>query len=313
MAWGGIDVRLDAPGPDPSSAVATSAAESSDSEPLEPEEVELGPLLLLGTRTGGEVELVPIGHILDGELFSIDTDAATRVALSDRVTPGRSFTLFAEGARVGTLFATGAGRSTAYCGERPVVTGVLEATDQAVGVQRFLALDADYTRVAHGPYLPLEHTRDERVASLDLMIEIIPQIGATWPPGSVLEMRRDIQIFQLDEGAPPTIAATFVYQDALRTGTAPANSYSVFLLGQDSGVGYRPTFVSYRPFDELGKGSPQYFDRIDWDADGEDEVVLEVFGVDETWVSVLDRVDGVWREAYHDPCGLSTLRSEVAP
>jgi hypothetical protein len=312
VAWGGIDVRLDAPGKDLTvSAVAASAEAAAAS--TEVEVVELGPLLLLGSRSGDDAGLIPVGHIVDGELLSLADDAATRTALADKVAPGRSFTLFSEGTRVGTFFATGAERLESYCGERPRVTGLLELTPDAADVQRFLALDAGYLEVAHEPYRPLAHNRAQRVSSLDMMVEIIPQVGATWPPGPVLDIRRDIQVFQLEEGAPPAIVVTFVYQDRLRVGPAPDDAYSVFVLGLDSGSGYRPAFVSYRPFGEAGKGAPRYFDQIDWDRDGEDELVLEVLGSEQAWISVLDREDGVWREAYHDPCGLPTPRSEVAP
>lgn len=312
VAWGGIDVRLDAPGEELALSAVAAAARAAATT-LDPEGVELGPLLLLGSRSGDDAGLVPVGHIVDGELLPLADDAATRTALADKVAPGHSFTLFSEGARIGTLFATGAERSEGYCGERPLVTGLLELTPDAADVQKFLALDAGYLDVAHEPYVPLAHNRAQRIGSLDMMVEIIPQIGATWPPGPVLDIRRSIQVLQLDEGAPPAIVATFVYRDGLRVGPAPDEAYSVFVLGVDSGSGYQPSFVSYRRFGEAGKGAPRYFDRIDWDRDGEDELVLEVLGAERSWISVLDRENGVWREAYHDPCGLPTPRSEVAP
>ena len=61
-----------------------------------------------------------------------------------------------------------------------------------------------------------------------------------------------------------------------------------------------------------GKGAARYFDHLDIDGDGSDEVVLEVMGERSMWLSTLSRRGGVWVEEYRDPCGLASMSSGPA-
>ena len=147
---------------------------------------------------------------------------------------------------------------------------------------------------------------------IHVMREAIPVVEAAWPP-SILDIRRDIQIFRDSPGAPATVVATFAYEDGLTTGAAPAQAYSVFLLGEDRGTGYESGFVTYRRVSDQGKGVPRFFDHLDWDRDGSSEVVLEVLGESNIWVSGLDRGPDGWTEVYHDPCGLPSPNALHTP
>ena len=71
--------------------------------------------------------------------------------------------------------------------------------------------------------------------------------------------------------------------------------------------------MDYRLVSRDGKGVARYFDHLDVDGDGSDEVVLEVMGEDSMWLSTLTRRGGAWVKAYRDPCGLPPRSSQPAP
>lgn len=106
----------------------------------------------------------------------------------------------------------------------------------------------------------------------------------------------------LDGDRTAAIAATFLYQDALRVGPplTPA-AYSIFVLGTGGPVEYDLAFMDYRPV-ERGKAATRYFEQADWDADGESELLLEVFGDQARWAIGLDRVDGLWTRVFEEGC-----------
>ena len=132
-------------------------------------------------------------------------------------------------------------------------------------------------------------------------------------PGVVIDIRRDIRIFRARPGATPTVVATFVYADDLAVGPAPREAYSIFLAADDhDGLGYSRTYVDYRLGSRDGKGAARYFDHLDIDGDGTDEIVLEVMGERSMWLSTLSRQGADWVEDYRDPCGLASMSSGPA-
>ena len=199
-----------------------------------------------------------------------------------------------------------------YCSARPQIRGPIELTPAAATVQRFLALPRrEGSAFEYGAYSPVVPTRDLRVTSLTTMQQVIPAVGALWPV-SVLGIRQDVQMFRARSGGAPTVVATFVYADDLGVGPAALGAYSVFLASDDDGTGYRGTYVDYRLFSRDGKGAARYFDHLDVDGDGSDEVVLEVMGENSMWLSTLGRQGESWVEEYRDPCGLPPGSPEPA-
>ena len=306
VSWGGIDVRLKPP--ETPSAIAA-ARETEAAEELEESLPDLTerPVLFLATRTGSSAVLTPIGEIQDGTLSTLPREEEVPGFREDfareRMAPGARFTLFAEGTRVGTLtVGDDPPTESPYCLARAQVEGTVELVPGASGAQRFLALAHRIGETfVYGSYLSHTHDYDQRIASLNMSASLIPQVGATWPP-SLLDIRRDIQVFALNGEDPPVVAATFVYQDQLRQQPAPDNAYSLFILGQDRGAGYRPVFFRYRQVGEQGKGAPRYLSRLDWDRDGQEEILLDVFGEETQWFAVVGRRGGRWQTVYEDPC-----------
>jgi hypothetical protein len=104
-------------------------------------------------------------------------------------------------------------------------------------------------------------------------------------------------------GAPTeAIAATFMYRDQLGVSAASADAYSLFLIGRPSEEGYEPVYIWHRPVGVEGKGAPRYFDHLDWDGDGNEEVLLEVFGSERRWFAALAERSGSWVRTSEDSC-----------
>ena len=313
VEWGGVEVGLssssDSLASDPSPEVAEGVGSTvSDSRPI-------GPVLYLGHRAGAEATLVAVAEIRPNGLFPLEGSGSAQASRSfalEHLSPGLEFTLFSDGARVGRLTAERFSVDQRYCRVRPQIRGPIELTPSAATVQTFLALPMrEGSTFAYGAYSPVVPTRDLRVTSLTSMQQVIPSVGALWPV-SVLGIRQDVQMFRARPGGAPTVVATFVYGDELGVGRPARGAYSVFLASDDDGTGYRGTYVDYRLFSRDGKGSARYFDHLDVDGDGSDEIVLEVMGEDSMWLSTLGRQGESWVEEYRDPCGLPPTSSELA-
>ncbi|MGW8265205.1 MAG: hypothetical protein ACWGSQ_02490 [Longimicrobiales bacterium] len=303
VSWGGVEFSLESPGADTAVAQQDTAELEAPPDTL----VSLGPLLYAGTRTGNRVRVVPVAEITQAGLQPLpggqEGMEANDQILQGRFRPGTELILFSQGVRVGVLVLDQGGIvADTYCQARPEAAGQLLLSPDAAAAERFLALESPRgSRHPFEPYQELASTYDQRVASLNLGAEAIPLVGATWPP-SLLEIRQDLQILDL-QGGDPAVLATFVHRDRLQVGPAPEEAYALMILGEPRGVGFELAYTWYRPVGGEGKGVPRYFSRMDWDGDGHEEILLEVLGADTRWFAALDRgLDG-WQTIYQDPCG----------
>ena len=315
VEWGGVDIGLRTPSEGLVSEAPSEVAVVVE-DPV-PDRPQLGPILYVGHRAGGEAILVPLGEVGPNGLSPIEGNGSaesSRAFTAEHLSPGLEFTLFSDGARVGRLTAERFSVDQRYCRARPQIRGPIELVPAAAAVQKFLALPTrEGSAFGYGAYSPVVQTRDLRVTSLTSMQQIIPAVGAVWP-GSVLDIRRDVQMFRARAGGAPTVVASFVYADDMVVGPAIGGAYSVFLaVDDDDGTGYRSSYVDYRLASRDGKGSARYFDHLDVDGDGSAEVVLEVMGESSMWLSTLTRRRESWVEEYRDPCGLPPGSSEQAP
>ncbi|MDT8341768.1 MAG: hypothetical protein RQ751_09675 [Longimicrobiales bacterium] len=310
VEWGGVEVGLDPP-PGSGDTLAASAdsggAAAAPAEPTLPE----GPVLYTVTRTGsndpGRGVLRPVAAIAPDTLLSLPwtppgEEGFTRLFVEDRLAPGREFTLFAQGFRVGTARVESVAFEPGRCGPVPTAGVVLELLPQAAQLTGFAALP-------RGRGLPREggefrdhaHSYDQRVAGLELATEAITRSGAPWP-GSVLETRADMRALPLDGDPTGAIAGTFLFQDALRVGPPLTRAaYGIFILGTGGPESYRMAYMDYRRVED-GKAAMRYFEQADWDEDGETEILLEVFGEQARWMAALDRRGGGWVRVFEERC-----------
>ncbi len=281
----------------PPTAVAGTPAEAAPVE--EPPTREIAqPLLLAGTRDNARATMVVVGEVRDDALTS-----ATAVSISAGAIAGSEWILFSEGVRVGRLIVDGVGAADGFCPSTAALFGTVELVPTASGVERLLALPATAARAA--PYealRPLTHDYDQRVASLTFAQDAIPRVGAPWPPGGVLPTRQDIQTFHPNGATQPTVAATYVVRDQLAVGAPEAGAYALFILASRVGSQFLETFEWYQSADS-GKRAPRYFGHLDWDSDGQGEVLLDVFGSDHRWHAALEPTAEGWARTFESSCG----------
>jgi len=298
VAWGGIDLQLNAPPEPPPEAL------EEEIEVAAPERID-GPVLLAGGHDGFRATLTLVGEILpDGLEAFPDTSAHEAERLAALTAPGSEWILFSEGVRVGRLRADSTAPARGFCGSRVEVSGVAELTPSAGAAEQLLALPAEVAEDRpYGGFESPTHDYDQRVASLALASEALPRLEAPWPAGGLLASRADVQAFALEgvPGAP--VAATFLHRDQLSVASPGAGAYSLFVIGTGSGQSYTTAFQWYRSVEAEGKGAPRYFDHLDWNGDGSEEILLEMYGADRRWYASLARRDGSWVRVFQDACG----------
>lgn len=304
VSWGGVDLRLEGPSVD----TAATRGDASRTGPGPDSTASLGHLLYAGTRSGDRVRVVPVAEITGAGLMPIpgagEEDELRLQALRDRLQPGRELILFHQGVRTGMLVVDEwEWVADSFCQPRPQASGPLLLLPDAFSAQRFLALERGTgTSYPYGPYRDLSSEYDQRVASLNLGSEAVTRVGAPWPP-SLLDIRRDLQILDLPGAEAPAVMATFLHEDELEVGPAPDDAYALLVLGEPRGPRFELTYAWYRPVDTEGKGAPRYFSRMDWDRDGDEEILLEVLGADSRWFAAIHRGPDGWQTTFQDPCG----------
>jgi len=298
--WGGADLRLTPP---PRTAADSLSAETT-AEAEEAAPRVYGPLLLAGAHEGARATLAVVGEVQGEALLPIDPTPEETERVVGLTGAGSEWILFADGVRVGTLTVEEAGSSASYCPARRTVTGIVEMVPTASSAQRVLALPADVGRQrSYQPFQPLQDTYDHRVATLSWAGDAIPRNQASWPADGLVAAREDIRVFRLAGAPGPAVAATFMYRDRLAVTPAAQGSYALFVLGSQRGGTYAEDFAWYRPAGEGGKGAPRYFDHLDWDGDGDTELLLEVLGSQRRWFAALGQRGGQWVRTFQDACG----------
>jgi hypothetical protein len=83
-------------------------------------------------------------------------------------------------------------------------------------------------------------------------------------------------------------------------------AYSLFVMGDATSGTYEISYMWYRLAESQGKGVPRYLDHIDWNGDGSEEILLEMFGSEDRWFAGLARQDGGWVRSFEDSCSSAT-------
>ena len=301
VSWGGISLSLEGP-PGDSSVLSDTLDQEG------PQRFEYGPLLFAGVRGGDSALVVPVAELVNGVLRPLPPgEAGARMAeqiQEERLAAGQRLTVFHGGTRIGTFTASASlGTSTDYCSPRAQASGRLELDPSASEAQRFLAVEEETgDSWPFGRYQSFMAERVHRNAIQNLAGAALNEARAQWP-AALQNIRQDLQLFLLPEAEAPAIVASFLFQDQMEVGPAPEPAYSLLIVGEPAGNRFNRTFTWYRPVAEEGKGAPRFFSWMDWDRDGDDEILLEVFGADSRWWAALERENGSWTLAFQDPCG----------
>jgi hypothetical protein len=221
--------------------------------------------------------------------------------LEGRLAGLRELTLFTEGTRAGTALVSGMAEVDPACPARTRLPVGLELRTGLDLSRVYLAMPRGDTTMEHGPVDPPAQVRDVRASTLYMAGNIINEVGAVWPP-SILDVRRDIRLFQGPTGLG--VAASFLYRDQLNTSAPPAGSWSIFVMGEERPDSVHMTYGDFHRSGTDGKEAPRFLARLDWDEDGEDEVALELFGDGQQSFRLLERDGDVFVDALNVRCGL---------
>jgi len=304
--WGGAEIRLQGPPPAqvgaPPDTAVTQAAQVV-------EEVPQGPVLYMAERDSSGISMIPVGPIYQDSIGSFPSEQSQpgyrARFVRDLVPAGSEFVLFAQGVRVGNLTIDSIRTDESFCVARPRAYGVIELAPGAADASRFLALPREYARdIPRRPYVVAQTDLPQREASLSVPQSVLAQLGAE-QPANMLNTRFDMQAFRPAGQDPPMFAVTHLIRDRLRIERPPPTAFSLFVLGVPSESGYRAGFVWHREVSRQGKGAPYFFEQMDWDKDGQTEVLLQVLGERSRWLAAVDQRAGEWTLVHEDPCGAS--------
>ena len=306
VAWEGLELRLNPP----TSSSAISSEQSVITPDLADEEQSLEipkrPILLSGKRTGSTAKLTAVGEVNGNSLTAISNQGLGSEISLGLITQGSEWVLFSEGVRIGRMIAQEVSIDDSFCTLRPTISGIVELVSEASDVEQLIALPIDVAGSrSFQPYTAYRHNYNQRVASLALASEVIPSLGAEWPP-SILDSRTDIHAFQLPGEPRQAIAAPFLHQDRMITSPPEPGAYSLFVMGDATSGTYEISYMWYRLAESQGKGVPRYLDHIDWNGDGSEEILLEMFGSEDRWFAGLAKQDGRWIRSFEDSCNSAT-------
>lgn len=313
VSWGGADVAVVPPPP--------RAAGTPDGAEVEGvEELPTNPILYYVARTSTGAFMTPVGQITDDSLMTIrsagEAEAYGSRFIAEFMRQGAEFTLFSGGRRAGTFIVDAASLpDSPACPLMPISTGSLELSGGATASE-FLAIAR-----ADAPIIQARAARAEVPNRISIVAPILAERlirarGASLP-GNWQAAMEQLTAFPVPGQSNPAFTATFLVGDTLGPGMDD-EGYALFFIGTPTSdqTGYDTTFVSFRSYPETGKSAPRVIDYLDWDRDGNAEVLMQIYGVNDSWFEAIGQgSDGQWNRLYHDRCdeGGRMLSAPAAP
>jgi hypothetical protein len=304
VGWGGASVHVVPPPPAGGVPVAAPDPGATATFGLP------GGAVLFHVIRGGEAgaRIIPVAEIAGDSLRTLRRPAdVSPEAFEERfratlLEPNAQFDLFRRGARVGSFIVQGNGPVTA-CG-LPTAEGHASTVAAAAAEGEFLAF-----RRGLAPESPLGEFSPpqidppiRRYASL-LAERLVLQNGLPRPrswPGA----QRDVQALEVERGGQPEMAATYLVGDQLEVGPAERDGYAVFYIaGFETRSGYTPFYTDVRRYSEHGQGAPKLVDHADWNESGTQDILIQVFGRDQSWYEAVSRRPAGWERVFQgEPC-----------
>jgi hypothetical protein len=216
---------------------------------------------------------------------------------------GSQFDVFRRGARVGTFVAQGEGPVT-QCGV-PTVIGNTTVVAAAVEATEYIAFRQGLAPPTRGEFSPPQVTGPIRTYASIVAERLILQAGLP-RPRSWEGAQRDLVPLQIVDGGHPEMAATYLVGDDLAVGPpGAAEGYSVFYLADyETQRGYMPIYQEVRDYRSAGKAAPRIVDYVNWTEQEAPEIVVQVFGRDQSWYQVISNRGGEWAKIWEgQPCG----------
>jgi hypothetical protein len=242
--------------------------------------------------------LIPIGEISGDSVRTIRRAAgvapeAYEERFREAVVPiGSQFDVFRRGVRVGTFVAQRPGPLTT-CGV-PTVLGNATVVAAAADVDQFIAFRQGLAPTVRGEYSPPQITGSIRTYASIIAERMILQAGLP-RPRSWAGAQRDLQAIEVAPGGHPEMAATYLVGDSLAVGPADPQGYSVLYIADfETRRGYTPVYEEVRDYRRGGKAAPRVVDHLNWDGEGGEEILIEVFGTDQSWYEAISERNGRW-------------------
>ena len=297
VGWGGTDLEIVPPPP----RAAIAPIDPGDSAAVETG-LPTGPVLFHLVREDDGVVLVPLAEVSGDSLRTFRRpegvdQASYQQRFRETVIPvGAQFDVFRRGANVGTFVVQGHGPMTP-CGI-PTATGNATVVAAAVDAPQFLAFRRGLSPEVMGEFSPPQVTGSIRTYASIVAERLILQAGLP-RPRSWTGAQRSLEPVEIAEGAHPEMVATYLVGDSLALGPADPQGYSVFYIADyETRRGYSPIYSEARDYRRTGKAAPALIDYLDWDEDGEEELLVRVFGREQAWYEVISRTGGEWRKVW---------------
>lgn len=286
--WGGTDIQIVPAPPPPAEALAM-----QDSLAARNQGLPRGTVLFHVVKGQGATQVIPVAEVSGDSLRPLrpppgadpaEYQARFRQAVFQ---PGAQVALFRRGARVGTMTLTGNGPATT-CG-LPTATGDATVVAAAADASEFLGFRVGLHPEVRGDYSPPQINRSIQTFSGIAAEKLILQNGLP-RPRSWAGAQRDLQAIEVIRGGNPEMAATYLVGDRLAQGPAEEGGYSVFYLaGYETRTGYTPFYSEVRNYSRTGKAAPRLVDYLNWDGAGGQDVLIQVYGRDQTWYEAVSQ------------------------
>lgn len=302
VSWGGADVAIVPPPPRATATPDTTYVGEPTSERM-PE----GPVLFHVLRDSLSATMVPVAEVSGDSLLPVraqanpDAYGARFIAMNMR--QGSEFALFSDGVRAGTFVVQSAQvrESSNPCLRTPIAQGSLELGASAAGITEFVGIAKP-----HAPQVPrrldqqLQVSRTMQVVGPILAERMIRARSAPLPANW---QRAMAQITPFPAGNEQTagFAATLLVGDTLGRGL-DNEGYSLFFVAVPALASFDTVYVEYRDYATTGKQAPRVVDFIDWNRDEQVDLLLQVYGIDDTWYEAISSAGGKWRKVYRGRC-----------
>lgn len=300
VGWGGADVAI-VPPPPKATNLPASAEDLAEKLPE-------GPILFYVVPDQGGGTMVPVGQISGDSLLPLrakkDVGLYAGRFIAANMRRGSEFALYRNGARVGTFVVQNATQpDPKSCPALPRAQGTLELSSGAEQIPEFLAIAKPHAPEIHRQVaFPTEPTRSMQVIAPILAEKMIRARHAELP-GNWLRAMAQLKPFPIANARDPGFTATFLVGDELQTG-GDNLGYSVFFIGVPGAqFGYDTVFVKFTNYPTDSKAAPRVVDILDWNRDGQADLLLQMYGNTDTWFEAVGRDErGKWRTTFKDRC-----------
>jgi hypothetical protein len=299
--WGGADVAI-VPPPPRADALPASADDLA-ADPL-PE----GPLLFYVVPTTEGASMVPVAEISGDSLRALrgtrNARAYAQRLIAAHMRRGSEFVLFRRGSRVGNfVIQQSSAPSEDVCPMLPTARGTLELSSSAAQIPEYLAI-SKVSAPEMGRNIPFatEPNRSMQIIA-PILAERMIRARRAELPGNWQRAMAQLQPFPMANSRDAAFAATFLVGDELRSGGDNVG-YSLFFIAQPGAqFGYDTVFVNFTNYPTGGKAAPRVVDFLDWNRDGQVDLLLQVFGPTGTWFEAASKDQrGEWELAFRDRC-----------